>query len=195
MDYYEKIKKFNARDNYIKDIDTAKLFLIYCLSILKNKKIFLIGTGLGGDLKVVKNLKNINVIGIEPRASFQDAAEKNYEAIGGKLLKMDLGEFIKTPENQPGIFLFIHSINHISEKQISLFQKSIHNSYVIVINPNPNIEKVTGKTDKTVISYLYSKKIQKLLNCEIVFDFFYNLVKIKKTEIFLREGILLKTKD
>ena len=56
------------------------------------------------------------------------------------------------------------------------------------------IERIAGKTDKTVISYLNSKQIQKLLDSEIVFDIFYNYVKIKKKEICLREAILLKSK-
>ena len=63
---------------------------------------------------------------------------------------------------------------------------------IIIINPNPQIERVVGKTDNTVISYLNSKQIQKLLNAKIIFNFFYNSVKIKNENIFLREIIVLK---
>ena len=195
MNYYKKIKKFNTRNDYAKDIEVARLLLINCLSISKHKKIFFIGTGLGGDLKIVKNLKNINIVGIEPQILLQDGAEKNYKQIKGTLLKMNPDEFIKTSKNQSGIFLFIHSINHIPTKQLLLFQKSIKDSYIIVINPNPQIKLITGKTDETVISYLDSNNIKKLLNCKIMFDFFYNLKNIKKNMIFLRESLLLKTKD
>ena len=63
----------------------------------------------------------------------------------------------------------------------------------IIINPNPEIEKIVGKTDQTVISYLKAKEIETLLKSEIVFDFFYNKKKIKTKEIFLREIIIFKT--
>lgn len=194
-DYIIKVKKFNKREDYLKDITSAQMLLEYCLSLTSFKEIFIIGTALGEDVNIIKNFKRFKITGIEPRQTFQEYSSKVYKKIGGKLLKMDLGEFVRTSKKVSGIFLFIHSINHIPKKQISLLQKSIKNSYIIIVNPNPKIEKIVGKTDQTVISYLSSKQIQKLLNCEIVFDFFYNLVKIKENKIFLREAILLKTKD
>jgi hypothetical protein len=194
-DYVIKVKKFNQREDYLKDIKASQLLLEYCMSLTSSKEIFIVGTGLGGDVNIIKNSKRFKITGIEPRQTFQEYSSKIYKKIGGKLLKMDLGEFVRTSKKISGIFLFVHSINHIPKKQISLLQKSIKNSYIIIVNPNPEIEKIVGKTDQTVISYLSSKQIQKLLNCEIVFDFFYNLVKIKENEIFLREAILLKTKD
>ncbi len=108
---------------------------------------------------------------------------------------MNLGEFAKISNSLSGIFLFIHSINHIPKSQINAFQKAIKNSYIIIVNPNPEIERIVGKVDKTVISYLDSKRIQKLLDSEIIFDFFYNLIKVKGKDIFLREALVLKTKD
>jgi len=193
--YFEKLEKFNARIDYEHDVKYANLLLNYCISNSKKKNIFFIGTGLGGDLRIVKGLKNVKITGIQPRETFQKKCEKAYEKISGKLLKMNLGEFVKTSYSLSGIFLFIHSINHIPKSQINAFQKSIKNSYIIVINPNPEIERIVGKVDKTVISYLDSKRIQKLLDSEIIFDFFYNLVKIKGKDIFLREALVLKTKD
>jgi hypothetical protein len=193
--YYEKVEKFNARVDYDTDVKYAGLLLNYCMLNSKKKNIFFVGTGLGGDIQIIKGLKNIKVTGIEPRESFQEEAEKSYKKIGGKLLKMNLGEFTKISESMSGIFLFIHSINHIPNSQINAFQKTIKNSYIIVVNPNPEIERVIGKVDKTVISYLDSKKVQKLLNSKIIFDFFYNSVKIKGKDIFLRETFVLKTKN
>jgi len=193
--YFEKLEKFNARIDYEHDVKYANLLLNYCISNSKKKNIFFIGTGLGGDLRIVKGLKNVKITGIQPRETVQKKSEKAYEKIGGKLLKMNLGEFAKISNSLSGIFLFIHSINHIPKSQINAFQKSIKNSYIIVVNPNPEIERIVGKVDKTVISYLDSKKVQKLLDSEIIFDFFYNLVKVKGKDIFLRESLVLKTKD
>lgn len=193
--YYRKVKKFNASARYNEDVKYANLLLNYCLLNSKKKNIFFIGTGLGGDIQIIKGLKNVKIIGIEPRESFQEETEKAYKKIGGKLLKMNLGEFAKISNSLSGIFLFIHSINHIPKNQINAFQIAIKNSYIIVVNPNPEIERIVGKVDKTVISYLDSKRIQKLLDSEIIFDFFYNLVKVKGKDIFLREALVLKTKD
>jgi len=190
--YINKVKKFNKRIDYTKDINTAQLFLKFCIPLIKSKKIFFIGTGLGGDSKIIKNIKNFEIIGIEPRQTFQEYASKEYEKIGAKLLKKNLGDFAKSSKKISGIFLFIHSINHISKSQILKFERIAKKSYIIIINPNPQIEKIVGKTDTTVISYLNSKQIQKLLDVEIIFDFFYNPIKIKNKNIFLREVIVLK---
>jgi len=191
--YIDKVKKFNKREDYLIDINTARLFLEYCLMSSKTKKIYIIGTGLGGDTKIIKNLKNYKIIGIESRETFQKEASRVYKKFGGELIKKDLGEFMKLSNKLSGIFIFIHSINHIPKKQISLLQKSIKNSFIIIINPNPEIENIVGKTDQSVISYLDSKQIQKLLKSKIVFNFFYNPVKIKGKKILLREAIILKT--
>ena len=191
--YINKIKKFNDREDYLEDIKTAKFFLENYLSNIKSKKIYFIGTGLGGDSKIIQDIENPKVIGVEPRDTFQEQATKVYNNFGGKLMKMDLGEFSKINSKLSGIFLFIHSINHISKNQLRHFQKIVKNSFIIIINPNPQIEKIVGKTDQTVISYLNAKEIQTLLKSEIVFDFFYNKKKIKTKEIFLREIIILKT--
>ena len=195
MSYYEKLKKFNNRKDYAIDTNIAKLFLSYCLSKSHHKKIFIVGTGLGADYKITTNFKDLKIIGIEPRLSFQEVTSKTYSKFGGKLLPLNLGEFVKISKNLSGVFLFIHSINHIPKNQLDIFRKRIKNSYIIVINPNSIIEKIVGKTDKTVISYLDSKKIKQILNCEIIFDFFYNPKKLKKSKIFLREALLLKTKN
>lgn len=192
MDYYKKVKKFNKRKDYQKDVETARFFLEYCFSHFHSKKIYMIGTGLGGDLEIIKKTKGLNIIGIEPRSNFYKQASNRYKKFHGKLLKIDLGQFVKTHSNLSGIFVFMHSFNHIPTTELKLFSKIIKNSYIIIINPNPTIEKLTGKTDDTVISYLDSKKIQKILNSTILFDFFYNPVKIKRKDIFLREAILLK---
>ncbi len=189
--YYNKIKKFNSKENYDNDVKSAKLLLQYCIDNSKKKKIFFIGTGLGGDIKIVNGIKNIEITGIEPRETFQDSAEKAYEKIGGKLLKMNLGQFSKT-KKLSGIFIFIHSINHITKKELQEFQKSCVDCFFIIINPNPEIGKIVGKTDDTVISYLEMNDIKKLLKTKMIFDYFYFPIKIKKREIFLREAILLK---
>ena len=196
MDYYiDKVKDFNKRIDYAKDLNIARLFLEFYMPLIKSKKIFVIGAGLGGDSKIIKDVKNFKITGIEPRQTFQEYVSREYKKIGAKLLKINLGEFAKTSNSISGIFLFIHSINHIPKSQINAFQKTIKNSYIIIINPNPEIGRIVGKVDKTVVSYLNSKKIQKLLDSEIIFDFFYNLIKVKGKDIFLREALVLKTKD
>jgi len=190
--YYEKVKKFNLREDYEYDVKSANLLLNYCISNSNKKKIFFIGTGIGGDIKIVKGIKNMQIKGIEPRISFQSEAEKIYKKQGGKLLKMNLGEFANKKKIS-GIFLFIHSINHITIKEIQKFKKICKDSYIIIINPNPKIGKIVGKTDDTVISYLEMNDIEKLFKAKIIFDFFYHPIMLKRKRILLREAILLKT--
>lgn len=191
--YIEKVQKFNQKNNYILDVETGKLLLQYCLPA-KQKKIFVIGTGLGEDVDIVLNFKNMKITGIEPRQSFQEFAEKKYSKYRFKLLKQDLGEFSLTNKQKiGGIFLFIHSLNHIPHAQIKEFEKILKkNSYILLINPNPMIEKIKGKTDKTAFHYLNSKKISNLLKSKIIFDFFYNPKPVRGQRIPIREAILLK---
>lgn len=191
--YVDKVKKFNGKEDYLVDVKIAKFFLENYLSKIKSKKIYFIGTGLGADSKIIEDVKNSKIIGLEPRDSFQEQAVKVYKNFGGKLIKVNLGEFSKDNSKLSGIFLFIHSINHIPKNQLRSFQKIVKNSYIIIINPNPQIEKIVGKTDRTVISYLNAKEIEDLLKSKIVFDLFYNKKKIRTKEIFLREVIILKT--
>lgn len=196
MKYYDKVKQFNRREDYIKDVNTAKLLVDYCLTSSITKRIFIIGTGLGADINIIKNKKRMQLIGVEPRATFYKEAFKEYRNLGGKLLNMTLGEFVnKSQHSLSGIFLFVHSINHIPRYELKLLRKSMKNSFVIIINPNPELEKTVGKTDKTVISYLTCSKIERILNCSTIFDFFYHPVKIKGKEVSLREAILLISKS
>lgn len=193
MDYYlDKVKKFNQRIDYKIDVNIAKLLVNSILSQNRSKKIFVVGTGLGGDTKIVKNLNEFEIIGIEPRKSFQTNAKKIYDKFGGKLEKCSLGDFVKTSKKLSGIFLFVHSINHIPINELEEISRVIKQSYVIIINPNTELEKIAGKTDETVISYLNSKDINKILGGKIIFDFFYNQIIINEKSIFLREAILLK---
>ncbi len=191
--YIEKVHKFNQKDNYLLDINTGKLLIKYCLT--KNHKIlYVIGTGLGEDIEIVRNFKNLKIIGIEPRETFQKFAEKKYSKFGFKLIKQDLGEFVESNSQKiSGIFLFIHSLNHIPQSQIKLLEKLMKkDSYILAINPNPMIEKIKGTTDKTAFHYLSSKKVSDLLKSEIVFDFFYNPKPVRSQIIPIREAILLK---
>ena len=64
-DYIDKVKKFNDREDYLIDINTAKFFLENYLANMKSKKIYFIGTGLGGDARIIKNIKNSKVCQIE----------------------------------------------------------------------------------------------------------------------------------
>ena len=78
MDHYiEKVQKFNQKDNYLLDIQTGKLLINYCISS-KQKILYVIGTGLGEDIEIIRNLRNVKIIGIEPRTTFQKFAEKKY---------------------------------------------------------------------------------------------------------------------
>ena len=97
--------------------------------------------------------------------------------------------------NLSGIFIFSHSINHITEDELKQFQKILKKSLIIIINPNPEFPKRFWWTDDTILDYLSGDDIAKLLNCELIFDFFYNLVDIKGKKIFVRNAVLLKTKD
>lgn len=191
--YFDKVQKFNKREDYRDDINIAKLLLKNCLESLKNREIFVIGTGLGGDSAILQDITDCKITGIEPRESFQEEVSKIYKKKNWKFIKCDLGEFVKLSESRSGIFLFIHSINHIPKKQIESLKKVIKKSFIIIINPNPEIEKIFGKTDNTVISYLNSKQIKKLFSSEIVFDLFYHQILIKNKNILLREAIVLKT--
>jgi len=192
MGYYDKVNQFNKRKDYTRDIQVSQLFLDYCISNSKMKNIFFIGSGLGKDLSIIKHSKGLKITGIEPRSNFHKEAWKAYEKLNAKLLKMSLGEFVEKSKKLTGIFLFIHSLNHIPRNEIKRFTKSIKNSFIIIINPNPELEKLIGKTDITVISYLNSKNIEKILHCKILFDFYYNSVRLKGKQVFLREALLLK---
>lgn len=192
MDYYEKVKNFNKRSDYAFDIDAGRLLLHHALDD-KIKKITIIGTGLGKDAEIIKNIRNVKITGIEPREEFQKESQARYRKFGGTLHNMSLGEFVRgSKRKMSGVFLFVHSINHIPKKQLHAFARSLQkNSKVIVINPNPQIGRVVGKLDDTVVSYLDAHEIQKILKCRIAFDFFYHQVQLKGTDIFLREAILL----
>ena len=48
--YYEKVKNWNLRDDYKKDLDVISLFTNYCLSKNVSKDLYMIGTGLGADI-------------------------------------------------------------------------------------------------------------------------------------------------
>lgn len=157
------------------------------------KTLYIIGTGLGEDIESAKNIKGLKIIGLEPRDTFQQIAAKKYTRYGHRLFKGDLEQFAKKYKNIRGVFLFMHSLNHIPHRQIREFEKNIkRNSYIVLVNPNPSIEKIKGKTDKTAIHYLNSKKIVKLLKSEIIFDFFYNPKPVKYQKIPIREALLLK---
>lgn len=189
--YNKKLMIFNKRNDYKIDIKTAKLLLNFCEPNFY--QVSFIGTGLGGDIKIISKLQGKKVIGVEPQKSLQLVSEKKYKKIDGEFYKMNLGEYVKLKKKINGIFLFVHSFNHIPETQIRSFGNAItKNSFVIIINPNPEIQKIIGKTDKTVIEYRKSSYIEKILGCKIIFDFFYNPVKLKSEKIHLREAILLK---
>jgi len=196
MSYYQKVRAFNKRTEYSEDIKFGNLLLEYCVNVYHKKKIFVIGTGLGGDIKVFKGIKSKLIVGIEPRKQFYTKAVKEYQRLGGTLLNLNLGQFVeKSNQKLTGIFVFMHSINHIPRKELKVLAKSMKNSLIIIINPNPQLTKITGKTDKTVISYLSAKRIQKIFDCNVVFDFFYGLIKIKGKNLLLREALLLKSRD
>ena len=56
--YYEKVKNWNLRVDYKKDIDTISLLTNYCLSKVNSTDLYFIGTGLGADIdSLVKTIK------------------------------------------------------------------------------------------------------------------------------------------
>lgn len=194
--YYEKVKNWNLRVDYKKDIETISLLTNYCLSKVNSTDLYFIGTGLGADIdSIVKSQKFKSIIGIEPILNFYDNALPKYENIGAKLLNYSLGELSQKNTELSGIFIFSHSINHISKEELKQFQKILKKSYIIIINPNPEFPKRFWWTDETILDYFSCNDIANLLNCESIFDFFYNLVDIKDEKIFVRNAVLLKTKD
>jgi len=191
--YFNKVKKFNTRKDYQFDVDAASLFLEYCLSNKKLKELFIVGTGLGADIPMIKKLKTVQITGIEPRPIFYEKALKVYQKINGKLLNVTLGDFVKNSHGSlHGIFLFMHTINHIPRIELKRLKERIKDSFVIIINPNPNIGKIVGKLDDSIISYLNVKQIHKIFNGKIIYDFFYHSIRLKDKDILLREAILLK---
>lgn len=193
--YFEKVKNWNLREDYKKDLDVINLLTHYSLSQKVNNDLYLIGTGLGADIDSILDFNKItSITGIEPIKKFYDNATEKYKKFGAKILNLKLGEFM-SQNNNSGIFIFSHSINHIPKEELLKFRNSLKKSFLVIINPNPEFPKRFWWTDDTILYYLSGDKIAELLNCEKIFDFFYNLVEIKNETIFLRNAIVLKTKD
>jgi hypothetical protein len=194
--YYEKVKNWNSRIDYKKDIDTISLLTNYCLSKVNSTDLYFIGTGLGADIdSIVKSIKLKSITGVEPLKNFFDSALAKYEKIGATLLNCSLGQLSQNNVELSGIFIFSHSINHITEDELKQFQKILKKSLIIIINPNPEFPKRFWWTDETILHYFSGDEISKLLNCEKVYDFFYNFVEIENKTIFVRNAVVLKTKD
>ena len=156
----------------------------------------MIGTGLGSDIDSITKYKKLNsIIGIEPIEKFYQNALPKYHQLGASLLNITLEELSSKNQELSGIFVFCHSINHINEAELKKFKKSLKKSFLIIINPNPEFPKRFWWTDDTIIDYFSGNDIETLLNCELIFDFFYNLVDIKGEKIFVRNAVLLITKD
>ena len=58
--YFEKVKNWNLREDYQKDLDVISLLTNYCLSQNVNKDLYLIGTGLGSDIDSITKYKKLN---------------------------------------------------------------------------------------------------------------------------------------
>ena len=194
--YYEKVKNWNLRVDYKKDIETISLLTNYCISKINSTDLYFVGTGLGADIdSIVKSKKLKSITGIEPLKNFFDIALPKYEKIGATLLNCSLAQLSQKNTDLSGIFIFSHSINHITEDELKQFQKILKKSLIVIINPNPEFPKRFWWTDDTILNYFSGNDIATLLNCELIFDFFYNLVDIKGEKIFVRNAVLLKTKD
>ena len=84
--YYEKVKNWNSRIDYKKDIDMISLLTNYCLSKVNSTDLYFIGTGLGADIdSIVISIKLKSITGIEPLKIFFDNALAKYEKIGATL--------------------------------------------------------------------------------------------------------------
>jgi hypothetical protein len=194
--YYKKVENWNLRIDYKKDIDTISLLTNYCLSKVISTNLYFIGTGLGADIdSIVESTKLKSIIGIEPLKDFFENALPKYQKIGATLLNCSLGQLSQNNTELSGIFIFSHSINHITKDELKQFQKILKKSLIIIINPNPEFPKRFWWTDDTILDYFSGNDVANLLNCESIFDFFYNLVDIKGETIFVRNAVLLKTKD
>lgn len=194
--YFEKVKNWNLRKDYSNDLEVIKLLVQYCLNLSETKDVFIIGTGLGSDLESIKNIPNVkSITGIEPIASFYQEALERYNSSGAKVLNLDLKKFTSLNRELSGVFIFSHSINHIKKEELLEFKKAIKKSFIIISNPNPDFPKRFWWTDETILYYLSGDEIAEILDCEKIFDFFYNLVEIKGETIFVRNAIALKTKD
>lgn len=194
--YQEKVKNWNLRDDYKKDLDVISLFTNYCLSKNVSKDLYIIGTGLGADIdSIIEFTKLKSITGIEPITSFFESASPKYKNLNAKIFNLKLSEFVAKNDTLSGIFIFSHSINHIPEDELLEFKKSLRKSFLIILNPNPEFPKRFWWTDETILHYFSGDEISKLLNCEKVYDFFYNFVEIENKTIFVRNAVVLKTKD
>jgi len=194
--YYEKVKNWNLREDYKKDLDVISLFTNYCLSKNISKDLYMIGTGLGADIgSIIKFTKLKSITGIEPITSFFESASPKYKNLNAKIFNLKLGEFVSKNDTLSGIFIFSHSINHIPDDELLEFKKSLRKSFLIILNPNPEFPKRFWWTDETILRYFSGDEISQLLNCEKVYDFFYNFVEIENKTIFVRNAVVLKTKD
>ena len=194
--YFDKVNQWNQRSDYKNDLQVISLLTNYSLSNAVQKDIFIIGTGLGADLESLSKFSPLNsIVGIEPITEFYKTALEKYEKFQAKLFNVNLKTFSLENNNLSGVFIFSHSINHISKEELSEFAKSIKKSYIVISNPNPEFPKRFWWTDDTILHYLSGDEIANILNCEKIFDFFYNLVEINNETIFVRNAIVLKTKD
>ena len=117
--YFEKVKNWNLREDYQKDLDVISLLTNYCLSQNVNKDLYLIGTGLGSDIDSITKYKKLNsIIGIEPIEKFYENALPKYQQLGASLLNITLEELSSKNHELSGIFVFSHSINHINEAEL-----------------------------------------------------------------------------
>ena len=103
-----------------------------------NEDIFIIGTGLGADLESLSKFTPLNsIVGIEPIPEFYKTALEKYEKFQAKLFNVNLKTFSLENNNLSGVFIFSHSINHISKEELLEFANSIKKSYIVISNPNP----------------------------------------------------------
>jgi len=146
-EYINEVKEWNNRSWYRLNMEVGRTALNHI--IVRRNRVYIIGTGMGADLKMLDEYKGLDVMGIEPRKTFQSRAQKEYNKRGQLLFKGSCGDFAALNKSLEGIFIFNHSINHIPLDELEELRKSIKSGHIIIFSPKPT----KNKRDKTIIEY------------------------------------------
>jgi len=161
-EYINKVKEWNSRSWYKLNMEEGRMEFNDILA--RRNRVYIIGTGLGADLQMLDEYTELDVIGIEPRESFQSIAQKKYDKRAQFLFKGSCGDFAALNKNLEGIFIFNHSINHIPLEELKEFRKSIKNGHIMVFSPKP----VKVKGDDTIIEYRTVKDLERIFKVKAI---------------------------
>jgi len=162
--YVDKVEKWNNSKWYRLNMEVGRIALNDIL--VRMNKVYIIGTGMGADLEMLDEWTGLDIIGIEPRKTFQSIAQEEYTKRGQILLRCSCGDFAAVNKNLEGIFVFNHSINHIPLDELEEFRKSIKSGHIMVITPMP--KKI--KSDDTIIQYHTVKDLERIFKVKSTYS-------------------------